>query len=321
MKKNDKPDNVPAKKEPRTVVDVVAAKVDTFLANGELALPENYVPDNALKAAWLTLQEVQNNNKQPALQCTTVASQANALLDMIVQGLNPARKQCYFIVYGNKLVCQRSYFGTMAVAKMVDPRISEIFAEVVYEDDTLKYRIERGQRHITEHEQDLDNINKENIKAAYCVILGHDGEPLKTEIMTFDEIKQSWKQSKMKPVTDAGDIKKDSTHGKFTADMAKKTVINRACKAIINSADDSHLKPVLKEAVNRAHEIADDYEVETMQAEEANQGETLEIPAEDTPEPEVVQQGPGDGQTPEPDEGPPPETETAEQFDKRQPSF
>jgi recombination protein RecT len=327
MTKKDKPDNAPAVKKKPTVVEIVAAKVQGFCQRGELTLPENYVPDNALKAAWLVLQEVKGKGGAPALSTTTPESQALALLDMIVQGLNPAKKQLYFIVYGNKLVCQRSYFGTMAVAKMVDSRISEIFAEVVYDGDTLKYRIDNGQRHITTHEQDLDNIDKANIKAAYCVILDQQGQPLKTELMTMEEIKQSWKQSQMKPVNDAGAISANSTHGKFTADMAKKTVINRACKMIINSADDSHLKPVLKEAVNRAHEIADEAEIEAEIEDNANTGPVVSI-ANSTAESgdnkysDVVESGPGDENTPtDIDEGPPPDTETADQFEGRKPGF
>jgi recombination protein RecT len=38
------------------------------------------------------------------LQACTRDSIANALLDMAVQGLNPAKKQGYFIAYGKQLV-------------------------------------------------------------------------------------------------------------------------------------------------------------------------------------------------------------------------
>ncbi len=44
---------------------------------------------------------------------------SNALLDMVIQGLSPAKKQCYFIKYGNKVQLMRSYFGTMAVLDRV----------------------------------------------------------------------------------------------------------------------------------------------------------------------------------------------------------
>jgi len=98
----------------KDTVDIVAAKVREFQERGELDLPPNYSPENAMKSAWLILQNTFDKNKKPVLHACTKDSIANSLLDMIVQGLNPAKKQCYFIAYGNQLVCQRSYFGTMA---------------------------------------------------------------------------------------------------------------------------------------------------------------------------------------------------------------
>lgn len=226
--------------EPRTITDVVAGKVKKFVANGELFFPENYSPENALKSAWLQLQETVDRNSKPALEVCTRDSVANALFDMVVQGLNPAKKQCYFIVYGSKLVLQRSYFGTMHIAKSVDPEIEDIVAEVVYEGDDFAYRKERGRTVISKHEQTLDNIDKTKIKAAYCSVFYRNGKEV-TTIMTFSEIKQAWAMSRTNPIDDKGNVKASSTHGKFAADMCKKTVINRACKSIINSSNDSNL--------------------------------------------------------------------------------
>jgi len=74
----------------RDTVDVVADKVKQFQENGEVHFPANYSPENAMKSAWLTLQNTQDRNKKPALEVCTKDSIANALLDMVVQGLNPA---------------------------------------------------------------------------------------------------------------------------------------------------------------------------------------------------------------------------------------
>ena len=116
-------------------VDVVAAKVRKFQENGELHFPANYSPENAMKSAWLCIQETKDRNSRPALEVCTKSSIANALLNMVVQGLNPAKKQCYFIVYGNQLTLQRSYFGAIHIAKTVDPSIEDVTAHVVYEDE------------------------------------------------------------------------------------------------------------------------------------------------------------------------------------------
>lgn len=272
----------------KDTVDVVANRIRQFQEKGELHLPANYSPENAMKSAWLILQSTLDRDKKPVLQVCTKDSIANALLDMVVQGLNPAKKQGYFIAYGKQLVFQRSYFGTMALAKQVDDTIQDIIAEVVYEGDTFKYRINRGKKEVTEHEQSLENVNGQKIKAAYCIIIDKNGEVKRTEIMTIDEIKQAWRQSQMKPVDEKGNIKADSTHGKFTAEMCKKTVINKACKAIINSSSDSHL---FKQSFNRTSEVIAEEEMAQEIAEQAN-GEVIDITPDDYTEDEPAQEEP-----------------------------
>ena len=122
----------------RDVVDVVGKKVQEFVSRGELHLPPNYSVENAMKSAWLILQNTFDKDKRPVLQNCTRDSIANALLDMAVQGLNPAKKQGYFIAYGRQLVFQRSYFGTMAITKRV-AGAKDIFAELVYKGDEFEY--------------------------------------------------------------------------------------------------------------------------------------------------------------------------------------
>lgn len=221
-------------------VDAVYQKIQIYRDRGELNFPLNYSPENAMKSAWLIIQDLVDKDKRPVLEVCTRDSVINALLDMAIQGLNPAKKQCYFIAYGDKLTMQRSYFGSIHVAKTVNPNVEEIIGEVVYEGDIFAYKKVRGKTVISNHEQKLENINKANIKAAYCSVFYRDGSEDST-IMTFAEIKQAWQQSKNYPIDDAGNLKTGSVHNKFTAEMAKKTVISRACKTIINSSDDGSL--------------------------------------------------------------------------------
>jgi len=260
---DQKPNTQIAKKE---TIDIVTARVKQFQNNGELFFPANYSPENALKSAWLQLQEVQSKDYKPALQVCTKDSIANALLSMVVQGLNPDKKQCYFIVYGTKLQMQRSYFGSMAVTKAVNPDIDEIYADVVYEGDGFKYNKVRGRTVIAEHTQTIENVKKDKIIAAYCMVLYKSGKEEST-IMTFEEIKQAWKQSKMGVFDDKGNLKAGKTHDNFTAEMCKKTVINRACKPIINSSDDSNI--LAKYAKQSYSDIAD-AEAEEEISENAN---------------------------------------------------
>ena len=252
----------------KDVVDIVGKKVQEFVSRGELHLPPNYSVENAMKSAWLILQNTLDKDKRPALQVCTRDSIANALLDMAVQGLNPAKKQGYFIVYGKQLVFQRSYFGTMAVTKRV-AGAKDIFAEVVYKGDEFEYTIKNGNKYITKHVQRIENVDPDNIVAAYCTII-FDDERQFTDIMTWAEIQKAWSKSKMNP------DKEGSTHKEFAQEMARKTVINRACKRYLNSSDDGSL---LMYHVNRADEVAAEAEVEAEIEENANQ-ELIDIDAD-----------------------------------------
>ncbi len=249
-------------------VNAVMTKISQLQAQGRLRFPAHYSPENALMSAYLVLQQTLTTDKKPVLKACTQESVANALLDMAVQGLNPMKKQCYFIAYGQQLVCQRSYFGTMAVAKRVTG-CQEIFAEVVYEGDQFEYELRRGNKHITKHLQDINNVRGDKIAAAYCTIIGKDGQEY-SEIMTIDQIKKAWAKSKMSPVDDKGNIKASSTHGQFPEEMAKKTVINRACKAFVNTSNDSTLDAVI-EHFNRSDEVLEEAEFQEELEQHANQ--------------------------------------------------
>lgn len=257
----------------KETADLVLAKVQHFQKQGELDLPPNYSAANALKSAWLILQNTVDKDKKPVLSVCTKESIARSLLDMVIQGLNPSKKQAYFIAYGKNLTLQRSYFGTKAVCLRVDEGLEDIFAEAVYQGDELEFSLIRGRRVIEKHVQKFGNIDDSKIVAAYAVALGKDGEVRRSELMTIDQIKTAWKQSKMNPVTDKGKIRADSTHGKFTAEMAKRTVTNRLAKHIINSSSDSDL---VIESMRRSEDHSAEAEVEAEVDEYAN-SEVIDI--------------------------------------------
>lgn len=241
------------------IVDVVAGRVRGFMERGEMHLPDNYSPENALKSAYLKLQETKDKSGKPVLSVCTSASIANSLFDMVIQGLNPAKNQCYFIAYGQQLVCQRSYFGSMAVVKNV-AGAKDVWGEVVYKGDVFEYEIRGKVKKIIKHGQKLENVDGKNIVAAYAVI-EFDDRPDHTEIMTIADIKQAWAQGQT--YKEGG----SSVHHKFAAEMAKKTVINRACKAFINSSSDSS---ILVGAYNRADDARAEDEIDTEIEEQAN---------------------------------------------------
>jgi len=165
------------------------------------------------------------------------------------------------------------------VAKMVQPLIDDFAYAVVYEGDAFKYGITNGKKNVLLHEQELGNVDKKNIIGAYAIALNAAGDPLRAEIMTIEEIKQGWKQSKMNPITEKGDIKADSTHGKFTADMAMKTVVNKLCKQIVNASSD---RALLLEKMNRAEDLGDRAAAEAEIEDQANTGAVIDVTAEET---------------------------------------
>lgn len=213
------------------------------LKQSAVVTSKNYSFENALKSAWLTLQETVDRNKRPALEVCTPDSIHNAILNMAVQGLNPAKKQCYFVVYGKQLQCIRSYMGAQMTAKMVNPKIADIRAQIILSNDKFSYVIENGKKVIPEngHQQNFSSHNNDEIIGAYAVAVDADEKQLYTEIMAIEDIHKSWNQSKMSVFNESGTINQNSTHAKFTAEMAKRTVINKLCKKIINTSDDSML--------------------------------------------------------------------------------
>ena len=209
------------------MVDSVMARVEEMQNAGQLQFPGNYSVGNALQSAWLKIQETKDINGRPALDVCTKASVANALLNTAIQGLSPAKNQVYFIVYGNQLQAQRSYFGTMAATKRL-PGVKDIWADVVYEGDTFKAHKVRGNWVIDEHDSSPENINPEKITHAYCIIETETGDHV--EIMNKSQIDRSWTRSRNS---------KQTVHKEFPDQMAKRTVINRACKMFVNSSDDA----------------------------------------------------------------------------------
>lgn len=211
----------------------VLAKVNTFQESGELTLPKDYNVGNALKSAYLVLLETEDKDKKPVLQSCTQESIANSLLKMVVWGLSPLKKQCYFVAYGNKLKCSPDYTGNIALAKRYAD-LKNIKSNAIHEGDIFEFEVdvETGRKKILKHKQTLDSIGSKNILGAYAIYEMNDGS-FDTEIMNITQIKDAWNQGPMKGGSPA--------HKNFPDRMARKTVINRACDALIRSSDDKAL--------------------------------------------------------------------------------
>lgn len=228
-------------------IDSLAAQLDEKKQFG-LSFPDNYSVANALNSAYLIIQDMTVKRKrgnewveEKVLDICTKQSIASSLLDMAVQALNPVKKQCYFVAFGDKLTLMRSYQGTMAVARRVGA--TDIRAEVIYEGDVFRYHIENGYKVIDEHTQDFKNIDNEKIVGAYAIVDRPNFAPY-VEVMNIKQIKKAWSKGKA-DLSKANDV-----HNEFADQMAKKTVINRACKNFINSSDDGYLMETFERTTN-----------------------------------------------------------------------
>jgi len=230
-------DNKILKHDETSIVKAVEDRINELVGGGKLQIPPDYAVGNALRSAWLQLQQTTDKDGRPVMQVCEKSSIANALLTMSILGLNPTKVQCYFITYGNILKCEPSYLGKIAIAKRVNPEIVGIFAEVVHEGDEFEYEIRIGKKIIVRHIQKPENL-KNPIQCVYAYAYDKNEKQICTEIMTFDEIKTAWKKSRVKPVNEDGSLKAGTPHSDFTTEMAKRTVINRLCKHIISTSND-----------------------------------------------------------------------------------
>ena len=196
-----------------------------------LEMPPGYSPQNALKSAFFELTNSTSGNllQAAANNHEMKTSISNALLDMVIQGLSPAKKQCYFIKYGNKVQLMRSYFGTMAVLDRVTGG-ADITPVVVRQGDEFEVAMDGPNMIVRKHETKFENLDNEII-AAYVVIKLANGKET-TTVMTKKQIDQSWAKSKMKG---------SGPQKEFPEEMAKRTVINRAAKTLINTSNDNDL--------------------------------------------------------------------------------
>lgn len=255
MSEEKKPVNV-AKKE-QDVSALVLKKIQSYTGTGEIQMPPNYSPENALKGAWIILQEQKGRDGKLVVETCTNQSIAQALFKMCMEGLSAIKGQGYFIPYGDQLTWVRDYNGSRALAKRV-AGVEDVPANVVFEGDDFQYGVDpdTGYQYLIKHIPSPDNRDMSKIKGAYAIVIYSNGKK-NLEYMTMEEIRQAWNQGATKGQSPA--------HKNFPQEMAKKTVINRACKSPINSSDDGYLYSSVEEIHTEdiAHEVVDEVEQET----------------------------------------------------------
>lgn len=270
------PQQQPAVQE--TIVDQVLKRITQLINTGELMVPQNYSYENAIRSAWLMLQDVESRDKKPALEVCTRHSIVNAFLDMVMKGLSVVKKQGYFVVYGNELSFDQSYLGDIAIAKR-DANVKEVNGVAVYQDDEFEYEIDltkAGRKKVTVHKQKFANIDPAKFVGAYAIVEYNDGT-VSCEVMTLQQIKAAWA---------LGGSRGDSpAHRNFPDQMGIKTVINRALKIVNGSSDDAAVMPkdpsmmaMRLEVKENANQKAISMEDDAPPARMLNEGVNIPVP-------------------------------------------
>ena len=218
----------------KNIGDSVNNKVAELVEKGRLTLPKNYALGNAMSSAYLIIQETKDKNGKPVLEVCTKESIANALLNMAILGLNPAKKQCYFIPFGNQLQLFVSYFGKSAVIKRLEGIISEPIGTIIYAGDELEIGFnELGERIVLSHKTSWKAQQEDNIEGCYATVpqrLRNNQIVTRSAVLTMKEIKEAWSKSKT-----------NKDHAEFTGEFCKRTAINRLVKMILQTSNDDDL--------------------------------------------------------------------------------
>jgi len=239
---NQETNNTPATTTPISHANIVAKRVRASVQDGTLHLPADYSAENALKSAWFTLQSVKTRSGQPVLTACTAASIQNALFAMVVFALNPAKKQCDFIAYGNQLVCQPTAEGDVSIVQRIRPGV-EVYADVVYEKDEFDYENAHGKIFVTKHRQTLDNIRADQIRAVFAGSRDPEtGEDFGAILMSMEQVRMAWTKSQ-----NYSPDNPNCEHNKFPDQFAIRTAKRRFCKPIIRNSDDRQLREALQQ--------------------------------------------------------------------------
>jgi recombination protein RecT len=249
----------------KNITDKVLNQVTFLTQKQNLVLPKNYSVENALKFAFLDLKA---NN----LLETNQDALATALLNMCVQGLNPAKKQCYFINYGGKVGLMRSYHGDRAVAKH-SGIVKDIEAYVIYEGDKIDISYDADTNYlVVDHKTEFKNWNNA-IVGAYAVAVMPDGTK-RYDLMTIERIKKSWEMSSNK--------NGNKLQNNFSSDACQRTVTRHLVKNLFNQTTDESLliNNVLENEVaidNETKQDAADFVYNENEVKEHQDAETGEI--------------------------------------------
>lgn len=220
------------------IINQAISQYTEMVENKVFDVPENYSYKNAIQATrYLISKPIENgtNKGKAIVDICTKESILKTIMEMAQKGLNPDKKQCYFIPYGNTCTLSTSYQGNVALAKRGGEDLGETYGYAVYKNDKLELVFDprKGVIQIKSYEPDISKWTKSDIIGAFAVVTDRKGDVRYTEYMTMEQIQDSWNMGGAKGESPA--------HKNFPDQQAIKTVKSRAVKSFVNTADDSDI--------------------------------------------------------------------------------
>ena len=192
---------------------IVAMTKDSFLKVGVSEEQFN-------REAGFAIQAFRNNTYLATMDKQSIK---DAVVNVALTGLtlNPELRLGYLIPYKGKLFFRSSYMGKREIL-LRSGMVRDIWCELVYKNDLFK--IEMGTERKIVHEPDTFGDRGELVGGYWCAILQNGERPFgtmtKAEIDVISQRSESVKAGKSSPwISDY-------------AEMAKKTIINRAFKSL-----------------------------------------------------------------------------------------
>lgn len=204
----------------KTLVFEGRKMIDFKVGTQEIMPIKGYNMTTALSYASLILEGMTGKDKAtPILEICSPKSILKSVYEMVSNGYDPSKNECYFIPMGNEMTCKSSIFGVVKQA-IRENVILDGSSYVVRKNDIYKSTQKDGSLYRTVLRHDYDSFSdRGEIIGAYALLSLPNGE-IHLEEMSFPDIQVSWSQSKT-----GGAI-----HRKFPEEMARKTVMRRALK-------------------------------------------------------------------------------------------
>ena len=196
---------------------------------GELALPSTVSQDAFKNAAIVAVQD------NPHILRCEPASVMKAIRTLAGAGLVPDGREAAIVPFKGSAQAMPMVSGLVKVARN-SGKITALWADVVYEGETLDIWIEDGERkwnHVQEDGSRIDAMSRGgSIRGAYAVAKLTDGS-VDFQPMSFDEIEKRRRAS-----ANQKGPKPTGIWEQWYEEMAKKTVIRNLCKRLPMSTED-----------------------------------------------------------------------------------